>query len=193
VTIKLDIDFTRTGGWAADDEPIVRAAAEAAIAGADLGTEIADEDEEPPSSPTQTRYALSVLMTDDEAVRILNRDWRGKDSPTNVLSFPSDMPVIPGEPDFLGDIALARETLEREATLDGKPLDDHLRHLVVHGVLHLLGYDHIEKAEAEEMETTETRILAGLGVPDPYAGTDALDDRVAEHMVTANGAARNSL
>lgn len=189
MTIKLDIDFTRTGGWAADDEPIVRAAAEAAIAGADL----ADEDEEPPSSPSQARYALSVLMTDDEAVRLLNRDWRGKDSPTNVLSFPSDMPVIPGEPDFLGDIALARETLEREATLDGKPLDDHLRHLVVHGVLHLLGYDHIEKAEAEEMETTETRILAGLGVPDPYAGTDALDDRVAEHMVTANGAARKSL
>lgn len=189
MTIKLDIDFTRTGGWAADDEPIVRAAAEAAIAGADL----ADEDEEPPSSPSQAWYALSVLMTDDEAVRLLNRDWRGKDSPTNVLSFPSDMPVIPGEPDFLGDIALARETLEREAALDGKPLDDHLRHLVVHGVLHLLGYDHIEKAEAEEMETTETRILAGLGVPDPYVGTDALDDRVAELMVTANGAARKSL
>lgn len=178
MTIKLDIDFTRNGGWAADDETIVRAAAEAAIAGADL----ADEDEEPPSS-----FALSVLLTDDATVQGLNRDWRGKDSATNVLSFPSDMPVVPGEPDFLGDIALARETLEREADLDGKPLNDHLRHLVVHGVLHLLGYDHLEKAEAEEMETTETRILAGLGVPDPYAGTDALEDDTEEEMVTVDG------
>ena len=178
MTLKLEIDFTRTGGWSADDEAIAQAAAEAAIAGADL----ADEDEEPPSA-SQPAYSLSILMTDDAAVRTLNRDWRGKDSPTNVLSFPSDMPAIPGEPDFLGDIALARETLEREAALDGKPLDDHLRHLVVHGVLHLLGYDHIEKAEAEEMEETETRILAGLGVADPYAGTDAMED-----MITENGA-----
>lgn len=181
VTITLDIDFTRNGGWSADDEPVVRAAAEAAIAGADLE---ADDGEEPPSG-----YALSVLMTDDATVRALNRDWRGKDSATNVLSFPAEMPPIPGEPDFLGDIALAHETMEREATLDGKALDDHLRHLVVHGVLHLLGYDHIEKAEAEEMEMTETRILAGLGVPDPYAGSDVLeDDNAADDMVTDNGA-----
>lgn len=168
MTFKLDIDITRSGGWTADDEPSVRAAAAAAIAGADLDD--CDDDEEPPSS-----YALSVLLTDDDTVQKLNRDWRGKDSPTNVLSFPAEMPAIPGEPDFLGDIALARETCEREAALDGKPLDDHLKHLVVHGVLHLLGYDHLDKAEAEEMESTETRILAGLGVPDPYAGTDVLE------------------
>ena len=193
MSIKLDIDFTRNGGWSAEDEPIVRAAAEAAIAGADLAEMDDGEDEEPPSA-----YALSVLMTDDASVRSLNRDWRGKDSATNVLSFPADMPPIPGEPDFLGDIALARETLEREAELDGKSLDDHLRHLVVHGVLHLLGYDHLEKAEAEEMEATETRILAGLGVADPYAGSDALDDlgsdnsaadnKTADMMITVNGA-----
>ncbi len=183
MTPKLEIDFTRGDGWSADDEATAHAAAEAAIAGADL----ADEDEEPPSA-RQTAFALSILMADDATVRTLNRDWRGKDSPTNVLSFPSDMPAIPDEPDFLGDIALARETLEREAALDGKTLDDHLRHLVVHGVLHLLGYDHIEKAEAEEMESTETRILAGLGVADPYAGSDALEDE-AEDMIVENGAA----
>lgn len=184
MTIKLDIDFTRNGGWSADDEHIVRAAAEAAIAGADL----AEDDEEPPSS-----YALSVLLTDDASVRTLNRDWRGKDSPTNVLSFPAEMPAIPGEPDFLGDVALARETLEREAALDGKTLDDHLSHLVVHGVLHLLGYDHLETAEAEEMESTETRILAGLGVADPYAEAGAPDgeeteNSTADDMVTDTGA-----
>lgn len=190
MSIKLDIDFTRNGGWSADDEPIVRAAAEAAIAGADLADADEGEGEEPPSS-----YALSVLLTDDATVRALNRDWRGKDSATNVLSFPADMPSIPGEPDFLGDIALARETMEREATLDGKPLSDHLRHLVVHGVLHLLGYDHIETAEAEDMENTETRILAGLGVPDPYAGTDALEDgseKATDDMVTAQSVPENA-
>lgn len=111
---------------------------------------------------------ISVLLTSDAAIRELNRDHRGKDKPTNVLSFPTAGPDEPLQP-LLGDIVLARETLIREAEAEGKPFADHLRHLAVHGTLHLLGYDHETDAEAEEMEALETAILAELGVPDPYA------------------------
>ena len=108
----------------------------------------------------------TLALADDALVRDLNRRFRGKDKPTNVLSFPSGE-VASGAP--LGDIVVARETLEREAALDGKPIDHHLMHLVVHGLLHLLGYDHESDDEAEAMERLETAILAELGVPDPYA------------------------
>ncbi len=112
---------------------------------------------------------LSILLTDDDTVRDLNARYRGKDSPTNVLSFACDDPALPGEPRLLGDLALAFATCRREAAEQGKTLADHLSHLVVHGTLHLLGYDHEADAEAEAMEARERRLLAGLGVADPYA------------------------
>ncbi len=113
---------------------------------------------------------LSVLFSDDANIQQLNNEWRGKDKPTNVLSFPA-FPVEVGSPlpPMLGDIALASETVTREAELENKPLEHHLTHLVVHGVLHLLGHDHEEEAEAEEMAAIERRILARLAIPDPYA------------------------
>jgi len=111
---------------------------------------------------------LSVVLTDDAEQRELNREWRDIDKSTNVLSFPQ---VEPFEPisGLMGDIILARETLEREAAEMGITFEAHFTHLVVHGFLHLIGYDHIEDDEAEEMEGLETEILAGLGIADPYA------------------------
>ena len=109
--------------------------------------------------------AVTVLLTDDAEMRTLNRDHRRKDAPTNVLSFPAHETAV----GHLGDIALAYETCAREARDAGKPLANHLRHLVVHGVLHLLGLDHEAEAEAEAMEARERTVLAGMGVPDPYA------------------------
>lgn len=111
---------------------------------------------------------ISVLLTDDAEQRELNAQWRGKDSATNVLSFPQIAPFGPVT-GILGDITLARETLEREAADLGKSLDDHFTHLMVHGFLHILGYDHLEEDEALLMEGLETQILAGLGIDDPYA------------------------
>ena len=110
---------------------------------------------------------LSIVLTDDAEQQGLNRDWRGIDKPTNVLSFPQIEPFGPVT-GILGDIVLARETLEREAVELGKPFNDHYTHLVVHGFLHILGYDHIEEAQALVMEGLETKILATLGIPDPY-------------------------
>ncbi|MGA0561852.1 rRNA maturation RNase YbeY [Ancylobacter sp. VNQ12] len=115
---------------------------------------------------------IAVKLTDDGAIRTLNRDWRGKDYATNVLSFPTPEMARAGGDPHLGDIAIAFETLEREALAEGKPLADHLAHLAVHGTLHLLGYDHEVTEEAEEMEAMERLVLAGLGVPDPYAETE---------------------
>jgi probable rRNA maturation factor len=111
---------------------------------------------------------LSLLLADDAALRTLNRDWRGKDQPTNVLSFPAGAPAASDAPRLLGDVALAYETVAREADEQGKTLADHTRHLLVHGILHLLGHDHALEAEAERMEGLERSILAGLGVADPY-------------------------
>jgi probable rRNA maturation factor len=117
---------------------------------------------------------IDVVLTDDVEQRQLNRDWRGVDAPTNVLAFPAwnpEAPLPPGAPLLLGDVVLAFETAAREADEQGKPLSDHLSHLIVHGVLHLLGYDHATETEAVAMESLETSILASLGVPDPYRGT----------------------
>ena len=116
---------------------------------------------------------LSLVFTDDASIREINAEWRQQDKPTNVLSFPA-FPVTPGEKPgpMLGDIVIARETVEREAVDLGKSFEEHLTHLLVHGFLHLLGYDHMETEEAEEMEALETRILASLGISDPYAGQD---------------------
>lgn len=112
--------------------------------------------------------AVTVALGDDATVRALNRRWRGQDKPTNVLSFPADDPGAPDRALFLGDVVLALETLRREAQEEAKPLADHFAHLVVHGVLHLIGYDHEDDAEADEMEALEAAILVGEGIPSPH-------------------------
>ena len=113
---------------------------------------------------------LSVVFSNDAHVRKLNAEWRRKDRPTNVLSFPAFPVEIGGKlPPMLGDIVLAAETVASEAELEGKPLEHHISHLVVHGLLHLLGYDHEGDADAEKMEAMERRALARLAIPDPYA------------------------
>lgn len=116
---------------------------------------------------------LSLLFTDDAAIRDINAEWRNQDKPTNVLSFPA-FPVTPGKMPgpMLGDIIFAYETVAREALELEKPFEAHLSHLLVHGFLHLFGYDHMNDDEAAIMEGLETRILVGFGLSDPYAGTD---------------------
>ncbi len=116
---------------------------------------------------------VSLLFTDDETIQAINSEWRDMDKPTNVLSFPA-FPIVPGDTPgpMLGDIICAYETIEREAAELEKPFDAHLSHLLVHGFLHLFGYDHIEEDDAVTMEGLETRILATLGLSDPYADSD---------------------
>jgi probable rRNA maturation factor len=117
---------------------------------------------------------VDITLADDAAQRVLNRTWRGKDAPTNVLAFPAADPSVPlpvGAPLLLGDVVLAFETVQREAAEQQKPFEDHLCHLVVHGVLHLLGHDHENADEAAAMEAREIAILVELGVPNPYRDT----------------------
>ncbi len=121
----------------------------------------------PPVSP-MPGAELSILLTGDAGMRALNRDWRGQDKPTNVLSFPAAPPDRIAASPALGDIALAYETLAREASEQGKTFDAHLAHLVIHGLYHLLGDDHETDAEAEAMEARETAALARLGLANPY-------------------------
>jgi probable rRNA maturation factor len=120
---------------------------------------------------------LCIHLADDQHVRALNARWRGLDQPTNVLSFPAVAPAEIGRLRLLGDVVLAFETVAREAADEGKPLADHYRHLVAHGFLHLIGFDHDNDADAERMEAMETRILAQLGVADPYRVDDTADAR----------------
>lgn len=114
----------------------------------------------------------TVVLGDDALVRGLNRTYRGKDKPTNVLSFPFQLPRGAVPSGMLGDIVLAAETITVEAAERATPPLDHLQHLVIHGLLHLLGFDHQTDAEAKDMERLETEILAGLGIADPYAPAD---------------------
>jgi probable rRNA maturation factor len=144
-------------GWPEDSEAVAERAIMAALAGS--GARILGPAE------------LSVVLTDDAEQAGLNREWRGKDGTTNVLSFPQIEPFGPVR-GILGDIILARETVEREAEAQGTAFADHLTHLCVHGFLHILGYDHLTEAEALHMERLETQILAGLGIADPYADSD---------------------
>ncbi|RIA55369.1 rRNA maturation RNase YbeY [Dichotomicrobium thermohalophilum] len=114
--------------------------------------------------------AVTVVLSNDEEVRALNRHFRGADKPTNVLSFPAEYTAPePGAPPYLGDVIVARETVAREAGEQGKSFLDHATHLVVHGVLHLLGYTHDAEDDAERMEALEVAALERLGLPDPYA------------------------
>ncbi|OLP45140.1 rRNA maturation RNase YbeY [Rhizobium oryziradicis] len=160
---KLDIQIAvEDDGWPAEDvletmsERILTQAAEF----------IAAEGQPFPPMPTE----LSLVFTNDDDIRGINAEWRKQDKPTNVLSFPA-YPIVPGDRPgpMLGDIIIARETVEREALDLGKSFNDHLTHLMVHGFLHLFGYDHMNDEEAEQMEGLETRILASLGLSDPYA------------------------
>ena len=157
IDIRIDSPAWRNAGG--DCRTLVRRAARAALADA-IGA-----------------FGISILLTGDDAIAELNRRWRDRDGATNVLSFPAEDDGFAAEdrPCFLGDIAIAYETLDREARRDGIPFADHLAHLVVHGVLHLRGYDHETDTDAEEMEARETMILASLGISDPYRATAELE------------------
>jgi probable rRNA maturation factor len=150
------------------DEPDAEAVIQRAIAAAaeTVDADVADAE-------------LAVMLTDDSGIRTLNSNWRGVDKPTNVLSFPALQPAGGlGEdepPRMLGDIAIAYQTMRREADDEQKPFDHHLSHLAVHGFLHLIGYDHENDDDAEAMETLEQEILAQLGIPDPYADRERVD------------------
>lgn len=160
----------RSGDWAAlpEAETLALRAARAALAeAADLLANNLPEGGE-----------LSLALSDDTELQILNKAYRGKDGPTNVLSFPAGE-SSGGGPAQLGDVILAYGVCAREAAAQGKSLADHLSHLVVHGVLHLLGHDHEAEGEAARMEALERRILAGLGIADPYAGEAARQTRRA--------------
>jgi probable rRNA maturation factor len=162
----LDIDCDIVGGdWdpATDWEALAEQAISAALAGAafDAGDGAVE---------------VSVRLTDDAEMQRLNNDYRGKDKPTNVLSFPMHAADVlaswadQGETDLLlGDLALGHETVAREAASKNIAIETHVAHLLVHGTLHLLGQDHLDDASADAMEALETRILAGLGIDDPYA------------------------
>ena len=116
---------------------------------------------------------VSIVLADDDTVHALNRQYRGIDKPTNVLSFPiEEWEEGGGQPVLIGDVVLGFETVKREAELADKPLGHHVSHLIVHGILHLLGYDHETDSDAAEMEPLETAILARLNIPDPYAIAD---------------------
>lgn len=128
----------------------------------------------PAQRTTGAKTGLSILLTDDVEMRKLNAGWRAKDKPTNVLSFPAESAIDPARPPpYLGDIALALTTCKREAKEQKKTLADHVMHLTVHGVLHLLGYDHMDDDQAEAMEPLETAILAKMGIADPYRAAAA--------------------
>jgi probable rRNA maturation factor len=115
---------------------------------------------------------LAIVLGDDSAIRALNRDWRGKDAPTNVLSFPAaaEGKARSASP-YIGDIVIAYQTVAREAVAEGKPFSHHLAHLAIHGFLHLLGYDHENDHDAQKMERLERKILKRMAIPDPYAPT----------------------
>src|SRR3954471_18379021 len=163
IALDADEEWDSSRSW----EPLVRKAAEAAIA----------ESAFPELTEFNRPIELSVGLGGDEEVRELNAHWRGKEKPTNVLSFPmaeayeleqadEDGPAI-----MLGDIILAHGVCEREAAEKGVSINQHATHLVVHGTLHLLGYDHEAEADAREMESREVRALARLGIANPYEVT----------------------
>lgn len=155
--LDIDIEDWPSGEW----EALATRAAEAAGQGEPM--------------LAHPRLMVSVLFTCDAEVHTLNREWRARDKPTNVLSFPmlardELAGLVPeGPPVMLGDIALARETCAREAAEKGVSLEHHAAHLIVHGLLHLAGHDHVDSdTQAEQMEALETAILAKLGIADPY-------------------------
>jgi probable rRNA maturation factor len=154
-----EIGFSRlAGAWAENSEQVAADAVAAAFAEANLSAVPGAE--------------LSIVFNDDAGVRTLNRDWRAKDKPTNVLTFPAVEADEVARSPLLGDIVLAYETLAREASAEEKAFDHHLAHLVIHGVLHIYGFDHGGAVEAERMENLERAALARLGIADPYGSPD---------------------
>jgi probable rRNA maturation factor len=115
---------------------------------------------------------VSILLTDDKAIRLLNREWRGIDKPTNVLSFPAATTKASVRMPLFGDIVIAYETLKRECDDEGRIFLHHLAHLTVHGFLHLIGYDHQVEAQADEMEGLESKIMMRMQMPDPHLARD---------------------
>jgi probable rRNA maturation factor len=164
IAIEADADWDSNRSW----EKLVREAAEAAIA----------ESAFPQLTTSERPIELSVRLASDDEVRALNAKWRGKDKATNVLSFPlanhDDFRSanIPEQELLLGDIVLAHGVCEAEALKKGVSVQEHASHLLIHGTLHLLGYDHHDDAAAAEMESREVRALARLGISDPYAVND---------------------
>jgi probable rRNA maturation factor len=164
IALEADADWDSSRSW----EKLVREAAEAAIA----------ESAFPQLTASERPIELSVRLASDDEVRALNARWRGKDKSTNVLSFPLanqddfQSANIPEQELLLGDIVLARGVCEAEALEKGVSVQEHASHLLVHGTLHLLGYDHHDDAAAAEMESREVRALARLGISDPYAVND---------------------
>ena len=122
----------------------------------------------PDTSPTATEQHLSILLTDNETIQRLNQQFRGKDKPTNVLSFPPHDSLIPDH-QTLGDLAFSFDVIKDEAAKDHKSFLNHMTHLTIHGILHLQGYDHIQDEEAEEMENLEIDLLSTLNIPNPYS------------------------
>jgi probable rRNA maturation factor len=165
----MDLDVAIEAAWPGDtDWPAL--AARCADAAAHVAPELGSD-----------RLSASVLLTGDTEVHALNREWRGKDKPTNVLSFPmlerTELIVLDpdGPEEMLGDLALALETCAHEAAEKGIPLADHAAHLMVHGLLHLAGYDHeTGAADAEAMEALEIKALALIGIADPYEGSQSV-------------------
>jgi probable rRNA maturation factor len=158
--LRLEVDVVRHGEeWshAAVTDAMLKRGARATLLSA------------PPEA--QGAHQVTILLTDDAEIKELNRTWRGKDAPTNVLSFPAGDRL--GEPGLLGDIVLAYEAILQEARDSGIRFADHVQHLVVHGLLHLLGFDHMNDKEAERMENLEKTALASLGIADPYAEESA--------------------
>lgn len=176
----LDVDCDIVAGeWdeRTDWVALAARAVAAALAGTGQGGLLDDEG---------ALVEVSVRLTDDEEVQRMNRDYRGKNKPTNILSFPMHspeaLPALLGKAEMdllLGDLALATETVVREADEKRIPVADHVSHLLVHGTLHLLGHDHQDDSAADAMEALETRILAELGIADPYACAprEAVDER----------------
>ena len=160
IAIDADAEWDSSNDWAS----LARSAATAAIA----------ESAFPQLASSPRTVELSVRLTSDAEVHALNAEWRGKDKPTNVLSFPMaegdelETAAQPGPELMLGDIILARGVCEAEAADKGLPLEDHAAHLMVHGTLHLLGYDHMDDDSATDMEAREVRALARIGIADPY-------------------------
>ena len=160
IAIEADPEWDSSSRW----ETLVRSAAEAAVA----------ESAFPQLVKSERPIELSIRLATDGEVKELNTRWRGKDKPTNVLSFPQCAPeelsrIAPAGPEvMLGDIVLARGVCEREAQEKGVSLEEHATHLLIHGTLHLLGYDHQDDGSAEDMERREVRALERLGISDPY-------------------------
>jgi probable rRNA maturation factor len=157
LTVTVEIEDARwTDAFPACEDLLTRAIA------------VALADANPPAGGVE----VGVRLVDDGAIRGLNREWRGRDAPTNVLSFPLGGPEAIDDPDFpwlIGDIVMAFDTVDAESRRDGKPFAHHVAHLAIHAALHLLGHDHEDEREAEAMEAMETALLARLGIADPYA------------------------